>query len=90
MHTFVGDTQCLEDDSRFHRQPVQLLQDLCDVVVFTFPQDNPSCSVLYTLQLLDLDSWEIYKERVTTVQSGGDEGMHKLLCGITGEHMPDG
>ena len=47
--------QCqLETNPHMHRQPVQLMQDRCDVVARWCKRQDPGRSVLDTLQLLQL------------------------------------
>ena len=70
MFTSVGEKQDFERDTGLYRQPVKLLENWTDVVIFRTACYCPSCYVLDMLELVELIVREIVQQRIAIVEPG--------------------
>lgn len=89
MHTSVRKQQHLKDDALLYRQPVESLENGCDMFITFGASHQPSCSVLDPLEAFDEGLWKSVQYAVAIVQTGTYEGMHQLLSDRLSQKVPD-
>lgn len=76
MESFEGDQQDFEMDTLRDREPVELVQDRCDVFTRAGVGEEAGSGVLNVLQLHESFGWCTVKNAIAIVDSGCNKGMN--------------
>ena len=77
LKVFESESSHLEVNSIGDREPVEILEDGCDVFVFACASQHPSCCMLYCLKPVNFRGSDSVERGITIVQSGRDERVYK-------------
>ena len=69
------EAMAFEHTSILHGQPVELLQNGCNMSILSMICNNMSKDILNTLQFVQIEIWQTPKQRVTVVQTATNQGI---------------
>lgn len=85
MEGFESEEEYFKDDALFDGKPVEGVEDRSDVVTGPGVSQKAGSRVLNHLESMEGTGGDTSEERVTVVQTGGDEGMDEGFSSREGE-----
>ena len=79
MNRFERNKNNLEHDPFPDRKPVKLAKNWLHVKMAVNSGHKPCCSILNTLQLVQLTGWQTKKQGITIIKPRRDKSMHQLF-----------